>query len=179
VEEIAIRTASAADAAGIAMVHEAAVIGECGRGDYDDAQIEAWAHAQTPAELRERIGSRRFLIAESQSEPVGYAQLDVDAAIVRSIYVAPRYRRQGVGRRLGQAVFGAVRDAGLRRLELDSSLNAVPFYEALGFSRLGSVDHRLRSGVLMPCVRMAKQLDDESGAAAGGKHIGQDTLEKR
>ncbi len=168
VDEIVIRVAVPDDAASIATIHEAAVYGERGRGDYDASQIDAWAHAQTPAALRERIGSRRFFIAESPSEPVAYAQLDVDAAIVRSIYVAPHYRRRGLGRRLGQAVFGAARDAGLPRLKLDSSLNAVPFYEALGFSRLGSIDHRLRSGVVIPCVRMTKQIDDESRAKADG-----------
>ena len=163
-EKIVIRTAVPADAASIAAIHEAAVHGERG-GDYDDEQIDAWAHPRTLAELRERIGSRRFFIAESPSEPVAYAQLDIDAAAIRSIYVAPHCRGRGVGRRLAHALFSTARDAGLERLELDSSLNAVPFYEALGCSRLGPVDHRLRDGVALPCVRMARRLAGESGGS--------------
>jgi ribosomal protein S18 acetylase RimI-like enzyme len=175
VEEIVIRIAKPDDAASIATIHEAAVFGERGRGDYDDGQLAAWACPRTPTELRERIGARLFFIAEGSREPVAYAQLDVREAMIRSIYVAPHHRRQGVGRRLAHAMFEAARDAGLEGLELDSSLNAVAFYEAIGCSRLGSVDHRLRNGVVMPCVRMAKQLADESrgsGAASGEKHTG-------
>jgi GNAT superfamily N-acetyltransferase len=94
------------------------------------------------------------------SEPVGYAQLDVGAAVVRSVYVVPSHQRRGVGGRLAQAALTAARDAGLARVELDSSLNAVPFYETLGFARLGEVDHGLRDGVVMPCLRMAMRLAD-------------------
>jgi GNAT superfamily N-acetyltransferase len=159
---VVIRVAVPDDAASIAAIHEAAVTGERGRGDYDDGQIDAWAHPWTLAQLRERIGARRFLIAESASKPVAYAQLDVDAAVIRSVYVTPRHRRQGVGRRLAQTLVEVARGAGLERLELASSLNAAPFYERLGFARLENVDHTLRSGVVMPCVRMAKELSDES-----------------
>lgn len=165
--EIAIRRAGLDDAASIATVHEAAVNGERGRGDYDDVQIDAWAHPRTLAELNEQIGARRFFIAESPTRSLAYAQLDVGAATVGSIYVVPHSWRQGVRRRLAQTAFEAARDAGLRCVELDSSLNAVPFYEALGFTRLRSLDHTLRSGVVMPCVRMTKELADEPGASTG------------
>lgn len=160
--EIAIRVAGPNDVAGMAAVHETAVGGERGGGTYDDELIDAWAHALTLAELRERLAARRFFIAESPSEPIAYAQLDLDAASLRSLYVSPAYRRQGVGRRLAETAIEATRAAGLRRLELDSSFNAVSFYEALGSRRLGRIEHRLHNGVVMPCVRMAKELGTEA-----------------
>jgi GNAT superfamily N-acetyltransferase len=161
VHEITIRVAAPDDAARIAMVHHAAVQGERSLGDYDAEQLEAWAQSRPLTELRKRIAVRRFFVAESTTEPAGYAQLDVGNAVIRAIYVAPHYQRRGVGRRLAQAVFAAAREAGFEQLELDSSLNAVPFYETLGFARLGNVDHRLSNGVIMPCVRMTKSLGDE------------------
>ena len=75
-----IRTAYSEDAANIAAIHEAAVTGELGRGCYSEAQIHAWAHPRPLARLREQITTRRFLIAESKGDPVGYAQLDVETA---------------------------------------------------------------------------------------------------
>lgn len=159
--EIAVRRAVPDDGATIASIHEAAVSGERGRGDYSDEQVSAWADAQTAAGLRERIGPRLFLIAEDPVGPVGYAQLDVRSAMLRSVYVAPRGQRRGVGALLGRAVLEAAREAGLDRLGLDSSLNAVPFYEALGFEALGKVEHRLRSGALMTCVHMVQTLRAE------------------
>jgi len=163
---IVVRVAVPDDAADIATVHEATVNGERGGGDYDDRQIDAWAHSRPLPELRERIRTRQFFIAKIAAEPVGYAQLDVGAGVMRSLYVVPGHAHRGVGRRLTRALITAARDAGLARVELDSSLNAVPFYEALGFTRLGDVDHGLRAGIVMPCVRMGKRLRDEHGAAA-------------
>ena len=163
---IIVRAAGPDDAASIAAIHEAAVNGERGGGDYDDPQIDAWAHSRPLPELRERIGSRLFFMANCASEPVGYAQLDVGAGVMRSLYVVPGHQRRGVGGRLARAALTAARDAGLARVELDASLNAVPFYEALGFARLGDVDHGLRGGVVMPCLRMAMRLADAPGAAA-------------
>ncbi len=172
---ITIRVAVPEDAAAIAAIHAAAVNGERGRGDYDDRQIAAWAHPRPLPEIRERIGARRFYVAETAAEPAGYAQLDAGAGVIRSIYVVPGQARRGVGRRLADTMLAAARDAGLAQVELDSSLNAVPFYEALGFTRLGNVEHGLRDGVILPCVRMAKRLADEPDATApavGGRRVG-------
>jgi putative acetyltransferase len=156
---IAVRRAVPDDATTVATVHVAAVSGERGRGDYGDAQLAAWAIAQRAETLRERIGPRLFLIAECQSEPIGYAQLDIAARVLRSVYVVPRWQRQGTGALLVRAVLAAARDASLDRIELDSSLNAVPFYEALGFEALGKVEHGLPGGALMTCVHMAQTLE--------------------
>ena len=155
---VTVRSARPHDASTIAALHEAAVHGERGRGDYDDRQIDAWARSPGPADLADRIRTRHFLLAEAGAAAVGYAQLDVDASTVRSVYVNPSGQRRGTGRRLVHAVLDAARDARLDRLELDASLNAAGFYEKLGFRQTGQVEHRFRSGVTMPCIRMAKEL---------------------
>ena len=154
-----VRRAVPDDAVTIASIHAAAVNGERGRGDYGDDQLAAWAGAQTTKGLRERIGPRLFLIAQDANGPVGYAQLDIAAGALRSVYVAPRGQRHGVGALLARAALEAASEAGLEELELDSSLNAVPFYEALGFEALGMVEHRLRGGALMTCVHMRHTLE--------------------
>jgi len=163
-DEIVIRAAFPDDATTILALHEAAVRGERGAGRYDDAQIEAWARRHTPAEIRERIATRTFFIAERDTRAVAYAQLDVAAATVRSVYVAPQDSRKGVGRRLVEAMVATARASGLRELELDASLNAVPFYEALGFRTVGSHDHCVRGGPAMPCVHMARRLVADGAA---------------
>lgn len=157
-DEIVIRAAQPEDAATILALHRAAVNGERGAGQYDDAQIDAWADRHTVTEIRARIASRTFFIAEREGRAVAYAQLDIAAATVRSVYVAPHHSRRGTGRRLVQAIEATAEAAGLWELELDASLNAVPFYEAVGFDRAESHDHCLRSGHVMPCIHMAKRL---------------------
>jgi putative acetyltransferase len=163
VTQFLIREAVAGDAARINAIHAAAVRGERGGGHYSDAQVDAWAQPRDPSKLVDRIATRRFLIAQDDAEPVAYGQLDPDAAVVRSIYVRPEYQCRGLGRQLALALVESAREAGLQGLELDASLNSVLFYEALGFRRMGDVEHRFASGVAMPCVRMALDLVDDPG----------------
>ena len=159
---ISIRAAGPAAAAAIAMIHEAAVRGATVAKHYGEAQIDAWAQPRTASRLREQIGSRRFFMALADERPIAYAQLDLAAAVIRSIYVLPPFASRGAGRRLAESLFEAARDQGLRQLELDASLNAVAFYETLGFRRVEEIDHELRGGVVLPCVRMVKALGDKT-----------------
>jgi hypothetical protein len=41
-----------------------------------------------------------------------------------------------------------------------STLNAVPFYLAMGFERLGDAMHELADGTGLPCVDMKRSLDE-------------------
>lgn len=86
-----------------------------------------------------------------------------EAGAVRSVYVRPGHWRRGLGRRLAAAMFGAARDAGMPRLELDASLNSVSFYEALGFRRLGDAEHRFARGASLLCVHMVRDAADGPG----------------
>ena len=52
------------------------------------------------------------------------------------------------------------RASGCRRLWLMSTLNAVPFYQALGFERLRDAMHELPEGARLPCVEMNRPLGE-------------------
>jgi putative acetyltransferase len=75
-----------------------------------------------------------------------------------AVYVRGRAARQGVGSALIAAAEASAVAAGETCLTIDSSLAAVEFYLAHGFQETGRGDHRLRSGSLMPCVFMRKDL---------------------
>ena len=66
--------------------------------------------------------------------------------------------RQGIGRALMEPGDGAGDEAGVRRLDCLSTRTAVPFYAALGFRALGTVEVPLRPGIVFPAVRMACDL---------------------
>jgi hypothetical protein len=51
------------------------------------------------------------------------------------------------------------RQDGITTLHLNSSLNAEPFYAALGYQKVGECEYPLRSGVKMTAVKMVKHLD--------------------
>ena len=77
---------------------------------------------------------------------------------VRHVATDPMALRQGVARAVMQAVFDAALGAGVTRMECLSTRTAVPFYAAIGFRVLGSVDVPLRAGIVFPAVRMIRDM---------------------
>lgn len=78
----------------------------------------------------------------SRREVIGYAigWVVADEAELANLGVAVRARRQGVGRRLVEAVVAAARERGGRRLYLEvreSNVAAVELYRSLGFQTVG------------------------------------------
>lgn len=79
-------------------------------------------------------------VALADDGPVGICSLGVrgDQGWIGGLGVVPRARRQGVGRRLMDAVLGAARAAGIERVSLEvlePSTGAIALYEQLGFEQ--------------------------------------------
>jgi putative acetyltransferase len=107
--------------------------------------------------LLNRDGETR-LIAELDGVSAGLGALVVANAELRACYVVPEAARRGVGSALVKEMERIARDHGLRHLELHASVNAEPFYTALGYEALERGDHVLRSGLRMAAVKMRKAL---------------------
>lgn len=111
-------------------------------------------HASSPRSYREALytywygmleaGRAVGWLAEAAGQAVGVAMLllhdhpprptgAVRRGYVTNVYVAPDFRRQGVGRQLMEALIAYARAAGLRRLELRTSDMGRHLYEQLGF----------------------------------------------
>jgi GNAT superfamily N-acetyltransferase len=112
------------------------------------------------------LRSDRYYVAEldevavgcggwSQEPPPG-AEAGDDTAIIRRFAVPAAFAGKGVGRKLFQHCETAIREGRLRRMLVRSSLNAEPFYAALGFRLLRPVDMPLPSGRGLPCVLMER-----------------------
>lgn len=81
----------------------------------------------------------RLLLARSLGEAAGCAgvrRLDPRTAEIKRLYVRPRYRGTGAGRRLAVSAIGAARTGGCHRVVLDtlpSMREAMSLYRTLGF----------------------------------------------
>jgi acetyltransferase len=93
-------------------------------------------------------GSRILLAAREAGEIAGSVQLDLSPkqngrhrAEVQKLLVLARCRRRGIARNLMRAIEEEARTAGRTLLVLDteSGSDAVPFYDALGWERCGSI----------------------------------------
>ncbi len=75
------------------------------------------------------IGVAMLLLHDHPPRPHGALR----RGYVTNVYVEPSHRRNGVGRRLMQAVIDYGREHGLQRLELRTSDMGRSLYESLGF----------------------------------------------
>lgn len=167
-EGIALRAARLADAEAIATIH-ARAIRVSAASYYSEDELDAWVGRMTAATCAEAMRSRSMLVAVTREVPprvVGFAQLHPEEAVVEAIYVDPEFERRGIGRALAQALESVARTFELPWLVADASLNAVPFYRALGFRQVALDRHQPAPGVHLACVVMEKKLAPAAPAPA-------------
>jgi GNAT superfamily N-acetyltransferase len=85
------------------------------------------------AEIERLIQAPWVLVAVDGERIVGV--LRGSPGRLHSLFVRKRVHGKGIGRRLMDAFEKKCRHAGVARITLQSSLYAVPFYEALGYKR--------------------------------------------
>ena len=159
-EEIVVRPAADADLDTIAAVQEAAILA-LGAGAYARDQLEAWA--RVGIETRHcLLGQGSFFIAQIHREIVGVGGWSPDsgdrsAAWIRYVFVRPDAVRKGIGRQVMVAVEASASAAGRSVLHVWSSLNAVGFYQALGYRRRRAVRVPLGRGMEMSGMHMVKR----------------------
>jgi putative acetyltransferase len=134
-----------------------------GAGDhYPPEAIEGWAPKATDGSLHELMvnadGEVR-LIAELDGTPAGIGALAPAASELRACYVVPEAMRRGCGAAIVREIERLAKEHGVARLELAASLNAEPFYTALGYRVRERSQVRLSNGHELCCVWMEKDLE--------------------
>ncbi len=157
---ITVRAFSEHEASTFLDIHRRAVRGLAAQ-HYPAQVIEAWvvpATAENVAGFLLNSDHEIRLIAELDGEPVGIGALVVRDSELRACYVVPEAARKGIGSALVREIERLATAHGLTRLELQASVNAEPFYEALGYEVVERGEHVLRTGHRMASVKMAKFL---------------------
>jgi putative acetyltransferase len=142
-------------------IHHASVHG-LAADHYPKAILDKWSapiREGEPAQPR-REGQIR-VVAELDGTPVGIGALFPDKSELDAVYVLPSDARKGVGTALVKEIERIAIERGVKRLHLDASLNAEPFYLAMGYEVVERGEHLLNSGQPMACVKVAKNLDTE------------------
>lgn len=150
-----VRPATPEDAQVLPDLHSAAAEA-FGPGHYTDEQVDHWAARgeRTPEGYPVDDPDAHFTVCVRAGAVAGFGHLAVEEQEVHAVYVHPDHTRCGVGSALLAELEGFARASGVERLDLQSSLNAVGFYERAGYDRLGE---RESPGGL-PVVAMRKQL---------------------
>ncbi len=101
--------------------------------DYSRRQVEAWA----PDNLEFRNWAERCAecftyVADRDGTIAGFAELESNGHI-DCFYCHKDYQRCGVGRQLYQAIESKASALNLRRLFVEASITAKPFFQKMGF----------------------------------------------
>lgn len=126
---------------------------------YSPEVIDGWAAQITDESIQRFLknsDSEIRLLGELNGEVVGLGALVVQKNELRACYVIPEVARRGVGTALVTEIERIAKARGLTRLDLESSINAEPFYAALGYTVVGRGEHVFRSGIRMAAARMRK-----------------------
>ncbi|NDV02469.1 GNAT family N-acetyltransferase [Pseudoroseicyclus tamaricis] len=107
------------------------------------------------------VTSGRYYVAEEAGRILGaggWSGGEAGRGDVRHVAVDASAAGRGIGRALMERSIAAARDAGVTRLNCTATLNAVPFYEAVGFRALGPTSVRLGPALSLPCTAMVREL---------------------
>lgn len=123
---------------------------------YDDEQVRAWAKAddRSPGDYDVEADGEHFTVALRDGSVAGFGHLVLDEGAVHAVYVHPDHAGRGVGSALLAELEGYARGREVPALALQSSLNAVGFYERAGYERVAEGE----SPGGIPVVEMRKGL---------------------
>jgi GNAT superfamily N-acetyltransferase len=153
-----IRKAVRADADAAWDIRRAAVMSECAAA-YPLNQLEEWTGGTTSMAFADAVEAR-FLVATVGDHVAGTGMIDLTTGKIDAIFVHPAYMKRGIGAAMMRHLEFLARSEGLRELKLDSTLNAAPFYRALGFEGDEIAPYKSPRGLTMDCVPMMKRLSE-------------------
>lgn len=167
---IILRVAKPSDAEALIRVHFAAVHA-IPPGLYSAEVKAAWSRLPDEARfqwMRELIiaGKEMILVAEDDSEALGFGVVSPNSCELRALYVHPAVGRRGIGQKLLRELESRCIARGLLSLHLNASLNAEPFYHRHGYRSLSHGTFALTADHHMACVKMEKDLQSLSVQAA-------------
>ena len=87
---------------------------------------------------------RTMLVVEWEGRLIGYGIARRDRGEIEGVHVLPGEVRKGIGGCVLAGLENAAAGEGIRNLKVTVSLNAVEFYEACGYVRVGSRSSRVR-----------------------------------
>jgi ribosomal protein S18 acetylase RimI-like enzyme len=131
--------------------------------------LEAWGYTREDFRRLLALSPDGCFAAERDRRVVGVLTTTTynGLAFLGAVIVAPELRGKGVGKQMMEATLAHLRTAGVRTVRLNAYLNAIPFYERLGFHREYEVTrwHGPASGRgSVPTVRPVRA-DDLAGLA--------------
>ena len=91
-------------------------------------------------------------------ERPGDGVVEEELGHIRHFGTDPDWTRLGIGKAIYARCVADAREAGIARFSCYSALNAEPFYAALGFERIGTIDISMPEDTVLPSVLMLRRI---------------------
>ena len=100
---------------------------------YPNSVIEYMCNEFSPQFLIRLSKEREFFVAVDNIKIIGTITIIDD--YIGSVFVNPEHHHKGIGTKLMETIENLVRKKHIKNLRLESSINAVEFYEKLGYKK--------------------------------------------
>lgn len=126
---------------------------------YTPSQIQAWTQGLSPDRYIQGIENFEFYVSEdTQGRISGLLIFNEELGEIYALYIPPWATHKGLGRCLMDFAERMIRNRSHKEVNLKATLNAVSFYEHMGFECMGESIHDLPNGETLPCREMTKKL---------------------
>ncbi|WP_319557318.1 GNAT family N-acetyltransferase [Thiomicrorhabdus sp.] len=152
-----IRPAETSDTEKIAATHKASIETICSNF-YNSQSIAGWVEILSPAIYEDAIENKVMILAEENEEILGIGILDLAEGEIGAIYIHPKAKGKGYGRKLLLELESIALKNNVTQLALCSTMNALGFYQHHGYIGTDKTFHELPNGIKLECIKMSKNL---------------------
>jgi len=125
---------------------------------YSKNSIDAWVKIKKPEDYFQSKQCA-VVVAEDKSEVVGFGLLNFYKNSIDSLYIKPHMSGNGIGSVIINRIEEIAYEKNITELALSSTLNAVQFYEHMGYQGRGKAVFKLSTGDELECVPMIKKIN--------------------
>ncbi len=156
---ITIRNIQKADKKAILSIHKQAIYGIC-KDYYTEKEMKAWTDRLTPSLFDEGIKDDNNIgvVAVESAIIVGYGFFNLRDRELRALYVLPQFTNKGAGKLIMARLENIALKTNVKKLTLQSTINAVGFYQKLGYQIIKAERHSINEEVSIDCVLMERLL---------------------
>ncbi len=149
-----IRPMQAGDGAAMQRLHQRAIMATSD-AYYSLEERESWAFGLRPDQYVVPANGW-FDVAVADDRVIAFCDHGTDEVI--GLYIDPAFQGRGIGSALLEQAERRMRAAGATLARVHSALSSQSFYERHGYRELERTTHRSRGGLMLPSVRLLKQL---------------------
>lgn len=156
---ITIRNIQATDKDAVLSIHKQSIYGIC-KDHYTEKEMKAWTDRLTPSLFNEGIKDENNIgvVAVESAIVIGYGFFNLRDRELRALYVLPQFTCKGVGKLIMARLEDMALKKNIKKLTLQSTINAVGFYQKLGYQIIKTDRHPINEEVFISCVLMERIL---------------------